>query len=493
LIIDSSAYAQFESENLENIQFNDQSGHVIPSWLESGNTRSSTRTVYWLRLTRGIPANRAVTVYMVFGRTTQNMLNSTTTGEAPSLSPIYGQFDNGAQVFARYANFAGISLPPGWSGSLTPGSRGAVAINNEVNLWHEGTGGGVSFLGSDWVVGENVVEMHLLSEMTRNGQDMIMFCTPRRGREGWTPNSVGYQNGSSLEVENNPGGTPSVLAVANPSPALPAIIGFQGNTVFADYEPVITIDGPICGSTFLAASANTGYNASFSFDWIRMRPGPPANVMPTTILSGTNQTRTAPAGPPALTDGDIIKLVQLKLADPLIIEKIKSSACAFDTSADGLDRLKRAGVSDAVVLTMLEGVGQPLTAPPTQPTPPSETPVIKSVKFSFGVGQNLHIEVRGHGFGQAPRPMPFTGNLPYFSFNDLGNFEAGNVSLSNWDAVTLNYISWGPDRIVVAGFSGAYGAGSWKAAPGDHVVVTVWNPSSGLKTTWAGVLPFKIP
>ncbi|MGD1154998.1 MAG: hypothetical protein ABSA41_04135 [Terriglobia bacterium] len=82
----------------------------------------------------------------------------------------------------------------------------------------------------------------------------------------------------------------------------------------------------------------------------------------------------APAGPPALTNDDIIKLVQVKLADSLIITKIKSSACAFDTSADGLVRLKQAGVSDAVLQAMLEGGGQPMAAP-AQPAPPAvETP-----------------------------------------------------------------------------------------------------------------------
>ena len=135
--------------------------------------------------------------------------------------------------------------------------------------------------------------------------------------------------------------------------------------------------------------------------------------------------------------------------------------------------------------------GQPPATPPTQPAQPSETPVIEHVTFSSDVGRNLRIDVRGHGFGQAPKPMPFAGDLPYFSLNDLGRFEAGNVSPSNWDAVGLNYVSWQPDRIVIAGFSGAYGAGSWKAAPGDRVVVTIWNPGSGRKTTWEGVLPWK--
>jgi hypothetical protein len=66
------------------------------------------------------------------------------------------------------------------------------------------------------------------------------------------------------------------------------VIGFQASAVFANYEPVMRIGGPICGSTFLGASANTGYNASFSFDWVRMRPAPPANVMPRIVLGGAN-------------------------------------------------------------------------------------------------------------------------------------------------------------------------------------------------------------
>jgi uncharacterized protein (DUF1684 family) len=285
LVIDSSEYAQFEAENLQNIRFFDDTGHVIPSWLESGNSRSSTRTVYWLRLPRGIRARGVVRLFMTFAPPTQNMFDGAMTGEAPGLSPEYGHYDNGARVFARYANFIGGSLPEGWSSNVTPGSRGAVEINNGVRIWHSGTGGGASFLGSDWLVQTNVVEMHLLSEMTNNGQDMVMYCTARPAEDAWTPASVGYQNGSGLEVENNQSGTPSVLARARLNPLLPAVIGFQGNTVFANYEPAITTPGPICGGGYLAAWANTGFNASFSFDWVRMRPAEPGNVMPKAAAS----------------------------------------------------------------------------------------------------------------------------------------------------------------------------------------------------------------
>ncbi len=284
LVIDSSQYAPFETENLQNVRFFDDTGHVIPSWLESGNSRSSTRTVYWLRLPRGIRARGVARLFMTFAPPTQNMFDGTMTGEAPGLSPEYGLHDNGAQVFARYANFIGGSLPDGWSSNVTPGSRGAVDINNGVRLWHSATGGGVSFLGSDWVVQSNVVEMHLLSEKTNNGQDMIMFCSASPTQLAWTPHSIGYQNRSGLVVENNNSGTPIVAGQALPSPGLPAIIGFQGNTVFANYEPAITLGDPICGGTFLASEANTGFDAAFAFDWVRMRPPAPENVMPKVVF-----------------------------------------------------------------------------------------------------------------------------------------------------------------------------------------------------------------
>jgi hypothetical protein len=82
------------------------------------------------------------------------------------------------------------------------------------------------------------------------------------------------------------------------------------------------------------------------------------------IGKGAPQTQAAqPAAPPVqpaaapaqgLTDDDIIKMVQLKLPDSVIIAKIKSSACAFDTSVDGLSKLKQGGVSDAVLQAMVE-------------------------------------------------------------------------------------------------------------------------------------------
>jgi hypothetical protein len=101
----------------------------------------------------------------------------------------------------------------------------------------------------------------------------------------------------------------------------------------------------------------------------------PADAI-TVMVSGPTAGPSLAAPGQGLTNEDIIKLVQVKLPDSRIIAKIKSSACAFDTSADGLDRLKQAGVSDAIVLAMLEGSVTPAdlaSETPVAPVPPSST------------------------------------------------------------------------------------------------------------------------
>jgi len=284
VVVDSSKNAQFEADNLQNVEFFDERGKILKSWLESGNSKFSASTVYWIQLPDGIPARKVVDIYQGFAAPSQNRFNGSNNGEAPGLSPNYGENDNGALVFLKYANFAGDSLPPGWYVDTTPGGQGQVQVKNGVFLSHSGRGGGATFLGSDWTVGDNIAEMSLLSQQTVNGQEMVFVCSASPTRFRWTPVSVGYQNMSGLEIEDNNAGTPSVLATAKPNPNQSAVIGFQAGTLYADYQPVARVSQRICGGGYLASSVNTGYLASFSFDWIRLRTPPPNGVMPTIIL-----------------------------------------------------------------------------------------------------------------------------------------------------------------------------------------------------------------
>lgn len=79
--------------------------------------------------------------------------------------------------------------------------------------------------------------------------------------------------------------------------------------------------------------------------------------------------------PKPLSNDDIIKMVQLKFGDGVIVAKIESSSSDFDTSMDALTKLKAAGVSDAVMQAMI-AAGEPggCEAPPTPLSGPSTDP-----------------------------------------------------------------------------------------------------------------------
>jgi hypothetical protein len=78
-------------------------------------------------------------------------------------------------------------------------------------------------------------------------------------------------------------------------------------------------------------------------------------------------------GAAGLTNEDVVKMVQAKLGDSLIVTKIKSSPCKFDTSTDALIKLKQAGVSDAVMQAMAEA-GATAASPSTAPAAASPSP-----------------------------------------------------------------------------------------------------------------------
>jgi len=115
---------------------------------------------------------------------------------------------------------------------------------------------------------------------------------------------------------------------------------------------------------FYARSANAqGATATSLADQLKTQYGLAKMSMDS---NGTNETqRQAPGGQSSstgLTNDDIIKLVQAKLPDSIVIAKIKSSSCDFDTTAAGLIKLKQAGISDSVLQAMVEA------PPPSEPT-----------------------------------------------------------------------------------------------------------------------------
>ena len=108
------------ASNYQNVEFFSSNGTIIPSWLEN---YSSSQFIYWIKLQNGIPASSSVTIYMVYLPKSDNVLNSVNDGEAPQIpcgsTPTsscsnYAEYDDGANVFNFYNNFAGDNLNKVW-------------------------------------------------------------------------------------------------------------------------------------------------------------------------------------------------------------------------------------------------------------------------------------------------------------------------------------------------------------------------------------------
>lgn len=67
------------------------------------------------------------------------------------------------------------------------------------------------------------------------------------------------------------------------------------------------------------------------------------------IASGQRKTSTPP-----LTNSEVVSMVKAGLSADVIIAKVETSECAFDTSPGALEKLKAAGVPETVILAMVK-------------------------------------------------------------------------------------------------------------------------------------------
>jgi hypothetical protein len=116
----------------------------------------------------------------------------------------------------------------------------------------------------------------------------------------------------------------------------------------------------------------------------RVRPSRPALALLVgliLVLAGGAPDRTASAQE-LLTNEGIVGMVKAGLPESVVVQKIRATAAAgrkFDTSADGLIKLKRAGVPDKVIEAMVsEPGGAPVAAAPARAV--SADPTIAHVK-----------------------------------------------------------------------------------------------------------------
>lgn len=145
LVIDSAAYSGIDS-NWGNVEFTtgqNATGTVLDAWVESNASSTSTHTVVWIKIPEGLPTGTSK-IYMNI-MPEEVMSASGPTGEAPELSPSYGEYDDGALVFDYYTNFSrstsgwypynpNVSAVANDGLSLTINGNGYFVTNSEYGL-----------------------------------------------------------------------------------------------------------------------------------------------------------------------------------------------------------------------------------------------------------------------------------------------------------------------------------------------------------------------
>ena len=125
-----SAFSPYESANLGNVRFYDGAKELY-SWCETNCASNSTGTaVFWVALDRGIGPGGYATLSMYF--LPNNIgYDGVYAGESPLQSNTYARYDNGANVFSFYDNFAGTALNSSrWSGCASV----SCIVNNGIKI-----------------------------------------------------------------------------------------------------------------------------------------------------------------------------------------------------------------------------------------------------------------------------------------------------------------------------------------------------------------------
>jgi len=102
------------------------------------------------------------------------------------------------------------------------------------------------------------------------------------------------------------------------------------------------------------------------------------------------------------------------------------------------------------------------------------TPKITSVS-KITTKQYQTITIKGKGFGTH---APYTGDSDYIALNDLTKKWQAGYSKYN-DTVTLIVHHWDDTKIVLGGFSGAWGTHNYTLGVGNKEQVQIWNAQTG--------------
>ena len=263
----------------QNVEFFYSNGTVIPSWLEQYH---SGYAIWWVK-TGSIAASSTLTIYMGFANKTTNLFNNKTTGEAPTLSSTYGEYDDGANVFNFYDNFAGTTLSSKW----TVPANSSYTVNN--GFIAEPSGGSTTA-----VYDANVEENS--SIITEWGLNMSSTSYPNAANNFQLNRYTGNSNMHFLGVSGSDGLANNGITITTVS------ISSSNSQIFGVWNDGTTVTWFYEGSSYTdtSATSKTDYvsliwsyngqtNNAPTINWVRTRAYPPNGVMPSVTFGSVQQ------------------------------------------------------------------------------------------------------------------------------------------------------------------------------------------------------------
>ena len=259
-----SSYTSYLNTDCQNHNWQDGNGNLLYSWFEThGATNTSTSVYEWVKL----PNATITTIYLVFTSAASSDYSTSHTGVEPTYTSTYAQYDNGANIFVKYNNFASGS---GWTTYGTAISTFSNGLSQTgVNSWS-----GITY-SSGMATATDYLEAYLVSS------------TPAGVNTGFGTSS-GVFYGTS---------TTGLWVLYGASAGSPVTAGTSGGT-FNNGNFILTGEGAGTATAYLVANyittevtntqsfANSGdiffgtYSGTTNWQWIRERTPPPSGVMP---------------------------------------------------------------------------------------------------------------------------------------------------------------------------------------------------------------------
>jgi|GEM_PF-2708676 len=316
-IPDSVASSLGIDSNAQNVMFL-SGGSPLYSWFEGNN---GTGYIWWVNLPNGIPASSSIQIQM---NITPGANDYATyypyVGEAPQLSPTYGQYDNGQYVFLAYADgntpISDFSVYSGYTLSQATGvSYGSTTINALKLTGYASKAGTLDFYlntvslpASESYIAEGNAQWYTSS--TTGDTDIVALIqspssSPNAIAVGGVPGfgnhffDQEYISSGSYNSNKNSAGSAGQGWVYGSLTYIAGSSTFSAYTSSTLYSPTYSgsTTNPISSSGSnlylgVIGSQNSNYPANAYWNWLRVRAYPPNGVMPSITISNVNVSYT---------------------------------------------------------------------------------------------------------------------------------------------------------------------------------------------------------